>query len=245
MGKKEDSQYVIRNYTVYFSSKLADLYKPILYPYLFDDAPLALYYRIVGNNLGEYCIEYFYYWKDQNCTLPLLSHKYDYEAIFVYLTENGPNPDKIVNGGLGGPECLFHKNETRPRQGHRDELEHHVATQLSEFPYYPFANKGSRDIEVCVKNYPLDGNDLEFEGTHPKFGIRECSHVYSGARDFLEGQPFSTTLRELDDNVLHEWYYDHYSTSDEMPFGHDIADPFTAPYIKYRDARPYLPKPSS
>lgn len=140
-----------------------------------------------------------------------MSHVYDYEAIFVYLTENDTNPDKIVNGGLGGVRCEFHKNEIRTKQGSHDEIEHSIIGQLSEFPYYPFADKGSREIRMCIKNYPLYGNDLQFDGTHPKFAICECSHVYSGAREFLEGQPFNPPLRELHDNILNEWYFDHYN----------------------------------
>jgi hypothetical protein len=29
-----------------------------------------------------------------------------------------------------------------------------------------------------------------------------------------------------------------------MPFGHDVADPFTYPYIKYHCAREELPRPT-
>jgi hypothetical protein len=29
----------------------------------------------------------------------------------------------------------------------------------------------------------------------------------------------------------------HYNNKDDMPFGHDVADPFSHPYIKYRLAK--------
>lgn len=244
LDKKESSKYMLTNYNIYFSEKIANLYKPILYPNVFNDAPEGLYYRIVGNNLGDYCIQFFYYWKVQNCTLPIMSHVYDYEAIFVYLKESDAKPNKIVNGGLGGPECEFHKNEIRIRQGKSEEIEHHITGQLSEAPYYPFADKDSREITICVKNYSLYGEDLQFENMHPKFAIAECSHVYSGASELLQGKPFDPPLRELDDEILDEWYFEHFKAQNEMPFGHDVADPFTEPYIKYRNARKYLPQPS-
>jgi hypothetical protein len=33
--------------------------------------------------------------------------------------------------------------------------------------------------------------------------------------------------------VLSKWHFHHYEDRDDMSFGHDIADPFTSPYIKF------------
>ena len=82
--------------------------------------------------------------------------------------------------------------------------------------------------------FPLAGNkDLQFEDMRPRFGIRACSNVFSGAEEHLVGEIFEPLSRELTDTVLDEWYYNHYNEEDDMPFGHDIANPFSYPYIKY------------
>jgi hypothetical protein len=57
----------------------------------------------------------------------MASHTYDYEAIFIYLNGDDPYPQLIVNGGLGRPECGFHKNEIRPRAGERTGHELHFS----------------------------------------------------------------------------------------------------------------------
>jgi hypothetical protein len=78
---------------------------------------------------------------------------------------------------------------------------------------------------------------LQFEKQHSLFGIRACSNVYSGAPYDLQGKRFDPPLKQLTDEVLKEWYFNHYKKDDDMPFGHDVADPFSYPYIKYRSAK--------
>ena len=53
-------------------------------------------------------------------------------------------------------------------------------------PYYPFGKDGDVKCEGCCKIYPLDGDDLQFEGQHPLFGIRACSNVFSGAEQICK-----------------------------------------------------------
>jgi hypothetical protein len=79
--------------------------------------PEAVYYRVIQNDNQEFCIQYFYYWKYQDCMMA--SHKYDYELIFVYLRPGTPDPYLIVNGGLSQASCNYHKNEVRPHNGKR------------------------------------------------------------------------------------------------------------------------------
>ena len=43
----------------------------------------------------------------------------------------------------------------------------------------------------------------------------------------------STPLKKLTDTVLRKWYFHHYEDANDMPFGDDIADPSTSPYIKF------------
>jgi hypothetical protein len=40
-------------------------------------------------------------------------------------------------------------------------------------------------------------------------------------------------IKNLIDDLLEKWYFQHYSDRNDSSFGHDIADPFSAPYIKY------------
>jgi hypothetical protein len=272
--KESKTKYALEGYRVFFSSKLARQYEPIVYSgECTSGDPEALYYRILQNDDGgdgeknefciqylpivysgvcmsgdpeavyyrilqkveknEYCIQYFYYWKYQNCWPE--SHNYDYEPIFIYLKSDDSSPYLIVNGGFGTPDCYFHKNEVRPRKGKRDSDIRHVTTNLSPQPFYPFGQDGNLKYDACVKTYPLDtGEDLQFEkGYHALFGIRACSNVFSGAQGDLHGHRFDPPLKKLTDRVLSKWYFHHYQNTNDMPFGHDIADPFSSPYIKF------------
>ncbi len=236
--RKEESDFVLPKYDVYFSSRLAKFYSPTVYSFVGNSKdPEGLYYRIIARKkLQEVCIQYFFYWEYQDCGPT--SHKYDYEPIFVYLKQNLIRPDMVVNGGLGGPSCLFHKNEVRPRKGRRSVSTRRFSSTLSPRPYYPFGRNGKLKIHGCYKNYPLKGNkDLKFQGQHSKFGIISCSNVFSGAKETLKGKLLKPPLKELDDNILNKWYFKHNKRRNDMPFGHDIANPFNFPYIKYRSTK--------
>lgn len=230
--------YVLPKYRVYFDDAAAAEYKPIVYSHeCLSGDPGGIYYRIVAkDDTREICIQYYFYWDYQYCMMA--SHRYDYEPVFVYLKEGGTTLQMIVNGGLGGPECGFHKNEIRPAVGQRSEIEEHFLTKLCPKPYYPYGKDGNVDCEGCCKVYPLSGGrDLQFEHQHPLFGIRACSNVFSGARSDLEEKRFDPPLKQLTDDVLTEWYFKHNNERVDMPFGHDIADPFSYPYIKYHSAK--------
>ena len=234
--KEHSTKYALEGYKVFFSTKLARQYEPIVYAGdSISGDPAAVYYRILQNYNNEFCIQYFYYWEYQNC--PPASHYYDYEPIFIYLTFDDPKPYLIVNGGFAlGYGCNFHKNEVRPRKGKRDRDTQQVTTNLSPYPFYPFGKDGNLKYHGCVKTYPLDsGEDLRFEGNsnRPLFGIRACSNVFSGAQDDLHGHKFNPSLKRLTDKVLSKWYFNHYKRTNDMPFGHDIANPFSRPYIKF------------
>jgi hypothetical protein len=243
--KSNKTKYGLEGYKVFFSAKLARKYEPIVYAgECMSGDPEAIYYRILqkdndndGDDKSELCIQYFYYWRYQNCMMT--SHDYDYEPIFIYLKsdddDDNSNPYLIVNGGLGKPDCRFHKNEVRPRGGRRDGSSRHVTANLSPYPFYPFGQDGNVKYHVCVSTYPLDtGEDLQFEGHYrPLFGIRACSNVFSGAQGDLHGHRFNSPLKKLTDRVLSKWYFHHYENTNDMPFGHDIADPFTPPHIKF------------
>lgn len=239
-----NSKYCLPEYRIYFDEEIADKYKPIVYSHeCLSGDPKALYYRIVRKS-EEICIQFFFYWSRQWCMMS--SHTHDYEPIFIYLKHIGQNNfsiELIVNGGLGGRDCGFHKNEIRPKDGQRSNSEVHFTTRLTQKPYYPFGKDGTLEYRGCEKTYPLSGDDLEFKESHPLFGIRACSNVFSGAKYNIQGDKFDPPLKRLTDDVLTEWYFNHYNDEDDMPFGHDVADPFSYPYIRYRFAGNDLPKP--
>lgn len=243
--KPAKSKYVLSKYRVFFSEKFAERFKPTIFSHeCLSGPPKAVYYRIVvKEQTSELCIQYFFYWSYQYCIGS--SHRYDYEPIFIYLKDGeGRHPYLIVNGGFGGPDCNFHKIEIRPRSGKRDRSAVHFEVKMSPKEYYPFGKDGNVRYKGCSHKYPLEGGkDLQFNGLHPLFGIRICSNVFSGANYDLQGPTFNPPLRRLSDRVLTQWYFKHYNDKDDMPFGHDIADPFTYPHIKYRSAREELPRP--
>ena len=239
------SEYVFPKYKVLFSEKLAARYKPTVYSHeCLSGPPEAVYYRIIAKEqTKELCIQYFFYWAYQHCMGS--SHRYDYEPIFIYLRETEDKPFLIVNGGFGGPDCNFHKIEIRPKSGKRQRFGVHFEVNLSPKEYYPFGKDGNVKYKGCSHKYPLNGNDLQFEHLHPLFGIRACSNVFSGADYDLQGKRFNPSLKRLVDRVLKQWYFNHYKDEVDMPFGHDIASPFTYPYIKYHPAREELSRPLS
>lgn len=238
------TKYALKEYKMFFSTKLARQYEPIIYSgECMSGDPDAVYYRILQREGRkdegphkeiELCIQYFYFWQYQSCMMT--SHGYDYEPIFIYLKKSDEsNPYLIVNGGLGGPDCRFHKNEVRPWNGKRNGRTRSITANLSPYPVYPFGQDGDIKCHECISIYPLDtGEDLQFEGEHhPLFGIRACSNVFSGAQGDLHGYKFKPPLKKLTDRVLDKWYFRHFKSKDDMPFGHDIADPFSLPYIKF------------
>ncbi len=125
----DNKLYVLPRYRVYFDYEIATKYKPIVYSHeCLSGDPAGAYYRFVAkDDTRETCIQYFFYWGYQSCMMA--SHTYDYEPIFVYLKDGNSSPQMIVNSGLGGPECGFHKNEIRPAIGDRSEFEGRFSEQ--------------------------------------------------------------------------------------------------------------------
>ena len=145
--KEYKTKYALEGYRVFFSAKCARQYEPIVYAgECMSGDPDALYYRILQNRKDEFCIQYFYYWQYQNCMMT--SHGYDYEPIFIYFKSDNSNPYLIVNGGLGKPNCYFHKTEVRPRKGKKDNDTRYITANLSPYPFYPFGQNG--DACYCL-----------------------------------------------------------------------------------------------
>ena len=242
--EKSRSKYALPKYSLLFSDDLAKKYVPIIYSHeCLSGPPEAVYYRILSKiTTKELCLQYFFFWRYQHCYM--VSHRYDHEPVFIFLRDKETCPFLIVNAGLGGVDCGFHKNEIRPKSGKRDQFDIHFEVKLSPKEYYPFGKNGDVKCKGCSKKYPLDTKqDLKFKERHPLFGVRACSNVFSGAEYDLQGEIFGPLLKRLTDRILTQWYFKHYYQENDMPFGHDVADPFTYPYIKYHEAKSGLPKP--
>lgn len=237
-----ESNFRLPTLQVYLCDQLANLYQPIIYGSEYSlPPPEGIYYRIMYNSLNqEFCIQYYVYWFDQNCMgiIPLADHKYDYEPILIFLKPPSLFPVGVVNAGYSkylGIHCRFHKTEIRRMEfNERDQHETNFNYFTSRSPYYPFGGPKGRASKTCVKRYPLSGS-LYFEETRPLFSLISCSHVFSGAEASIRGERLDLILRPLSDATVEEWY-GHFG-KDEEPFGHDISDPFSYPYIKYFDPK--------
>ena len=247
MMEKYDSQFKVPSTEVFFCDDLANLYKPIIYGADFPDPePVGIYYRIMlSPGLNRLCIQYYVYWLDQDCLdiLPIADHKYDYEPILIFIDLPQEFPVGIVNAGFSsslGLTCRFHKTEIRLTEFvDRDFKEYQFRYKTSPAPSYPFGGQAGLIGSTCIKKYPISGA-IYLKDLHPMFGITSCSHVFSGAEKALHGRIMSLPINRLDDQILHEWYFEHYDDENEEPFGHDVSDPFTFPHIKYCDPKPVL-----
>jgi hypothetical protein len=240
-----ESKYTLPKYQTCFDDNLAKKYLPVIYENgCLSGPPSGVYYRIVASQkTGHYCIQYYYYWKKQYC---LSTHKHDYEPIFIYIDEKSDLPYCVVNNGFSKDwRTKFHKLEIRPRHGKRSLNLQSRKTTITKSPFYPFGGNGTKKHTVWYKKYPLKGGkDLKFlYNRRPKFGIHNCSNVFSGAASALTKRRFDPPIRRLTDKVLEKWYFNNYKKLDDMPFGHDVASTFSFPFANYSDPRPKLPTP--
>lgn len=243
--KSETSRYLLNHLRLFYCDLLASDYAPIVYGGSFyKPEATALYYRILATkDPTEICLQYYMYWPEQVCAGGLMaSHTYDYEPIFVFVRSPNEFCYRIVNGGYSsdGIRCRFHKTEIHSTGARRDEIEVPCKSRTSPSPFYPFGEKEGQEIVSCVKQYPLEAS-VYFLNHHPVFGLRECSHVFSGDAKYFQEPKIDVPLKRLADEVLDEWYHEHLKSEAEEPFGHDVSNPFEFPYVKYFDPRP-IPK---
>ena len=204
-----DSEYVLPSLKIFFSDELAQTYQPLIFSgdkYDENDPsiqPEGIYYRIARDALEqEYCIQYYVYWLEQNCTkfIGISNHRYDYEPIFVYLKPADPRPVGIVNSGQGkqlGILCRFHKAEVRRIEYQvRDPIEEKHPFTTSRSPFYPFGGENGVQGENCVKRYPISGS-IYYDKWRPMFGIDTCFHSMSGAEGALHGQSISNPTEKI------------------------------------------------
>jgi hypothetical protein len=245
--QKYESRFKVPSIESHFCDDLAKMYEPVIYGEDYSEPePEGIYYRILYEPVQKtFCIQYYVYWLEQNCLglLPVADHKYDYEPIFIYVKPPIEFPIGIINAGYSkglGASCRFHKTEIRMKDFvNRDFSEYQAQYTTSPEPFYPFGGKEGLRGNTCIKKYPIAGA-VYMNQLHPIFGITSCSHVFSGAEKDLRGEVLSIPLKQLDDYILNEWYFEHFKVAEEEPFGHDVSDAFDFPYIKYCDPKPFL-----
>ena len=245
--EKYESQFKTALIESHFCDDIAKIYEPIIFGGDYSEPePEGIYYPdLYKADSKLLCVQYYVYWLEQNCLglLPVADHKYDYEPIFIYVKPSIMFPIGIVNAGYSkglGVSCRFHKSEIRMKGiAERDFSEDEAQYKTSPEPFYPFGGSDGLNGRACVKNYPIAGA-VYLNDSQPMFGITSCSHVFSGAEKDLRGRILSIPLKRLDDQVLNEWYFNHYKVENEEPFGHDVSNTFDFPYIKYCNPKPFL-----
>ncbi len=151
------------------------------------------------------------------------SHDYDFEPILVFVEEG--NIVKVAISGRGDLDATPHRNDIfAPIDSYAEgECDYYT----SERPYYPLGRQGST---TAFKEFSLA--KIRFEDNRPSFAVVTCYHAFTASSN-LYGEEvfkrrFNFELRQLNDDVLEEWY-------GKKNFGHDVADPFTLPYIKFSE----------
>ena len=233
--------------------QIAEMYKPILYKHTGpkDPYPEALYNRIIVGDDPEteepaICIQYFGYWPVQVLLPSVIQHIYDYEPILVFLRKIRERPYKIVfSGGSYHPLKGFHWTEVYAE----NIFTPHEYIKNCDLPLrcvYPFSPKEGSRINTVTQHLKafsitelLDQGSKKgnFHGNRLKLAVTSDFHAYShdvsGDSIVLDQIP----LRELTDEVLTQWYKRFLESQVGIkvePFKHDVSDPMSDPYIKYK-----------
>ena len=233
--------------------QIAEMYKPIFYKKTKtnDPYPEAIYYRLiigVDPELDEQtiCIQYFSYWPVQVLWPAVIQHIYDYEPILILIKKVHEVPYKVIfGGGSYNPLLGFHWAEVYSE----NILSPHTYRKKCDLPcrcIYPFNPKEGGRINAVTQDvkafpiselYPQDQNKGNFRGTRLMLSIVSDFHAFS--RDITnDGTPLDQVpLRELSDEVLTQWYrrfVENQSGINVEPFKHDVSDPMSEPYLKYK-----------
>ena len=228
--------------------EIANEYKPWLYNRV-DQCPDAVYYRVVkGYDIyagfdDAYLIQYFTYWRCQDCLFAY--HEYDYEPIFIWVRDigSGEVPYRVAYDYWGGATNL-HAHEI-----HRTYLWNSSSDGGYPMPpgvhtqhkaYYPFGRSeydpdGVNDLYLWTMSTSLQDN---WNGNHVKLGIATCYHTFDA--DISGSYCGDYSLSPLDDAQLVTWYRNEMDDDDPcdvcdcgwweswsvMPFKYDISDPF-------------------
>ncbi|MEA1998763.1 MAG: hypothetical protein U9N61_05500 [Euryarchaeota archaeon] len=232
--------------TAYDASRVAGMYKPILYNCA-DQCPDAIYYRVVKGydpytEFDAYVIQYFGYWRCQDLLDPVASHEHDYEPIFVWVQNIGDRPYRIVYDRWTVIDWHLHDiHRTHVWSSypstHYDMISD-VYTQNKS--YYPFGmSEYAQDVfsDIYLHNISTSLKN-NWNGNHVKLSIANRYHTYDTK---ISGAYCSDcSLSQLTDEQLITWY--RMALDDEnpcdvcdcdwgefwtvMPFKYDISDPF-------------------
>jgi hypothetical protein len=170
-----------------------------------------------------------------------LQHVYDYEPILLFTHKVGQLPFQVVFSG-GDMLRGFHWIEVHTSDEYLDTSIPYlkITTSIAPRCLYPFSFRGTRETTEELRIYkiadtlhPKHSSTGKFLGTRLKLAIAEYHHVYSikkSRRKPLVDPP----LRMLSDAVLTRWYQRYFVEKSVEPFQHDVSDPFTIPFIRYK-----------
>ncbi len=225
--------------------KIANDYKPRLYLNT-DQCPNAVYYRVIKGydpyiGFDAYLIQYFAYWRCQDCAPAC--HEYDYEPIFIWVRNIGERPYRVAYDHWGGI-LDWHVHEIHRTYLWSSLPDNHYPMPSGVFTqhkaYYPFGRSeydqdGVDDIYLWNLSSSLQSN---WDGNHVKLGIANCYHTFD--TDTSGSYCGDYPLSHLDDDQLVTWYRNEIDDDDPcdvcdcdwweswkvMPFKYDISDPF-------------------
>nr|QNO44835.1 hypothetical protein OMIELODL_00005 [Methanosarcinales archaeon ANME-2c ERB4]QNO46584.1 hypothetical protein DLPLDLPG_00004 [Methanosarcinales archaeon ANME-2c ERB4] len=232
--------------TAYIASRVAEIYKPMLYNRA-DQCPDTVYYRVVKGydpyaEFDAYVIQYFGYWRCQDPLDPVASHEYDYEPIFVWVQNIGDRPYRVAYDRWEVVDWHLHDIHRTYMWSSYPNTHYDMVSNvyMQDKAYYPFgmseyAQDVFNDIYIHNLSTSLKNN---WDGNHVRLGIANRYHTYD--TDISGSYCGDCSLSPLTDEQLITWY--RMAMDDEnpcdvcdcdwselwsvMPFKYDISDPF-------------------
>jgi hypothetical protein len=220
------------------ASHVANDYKPRLYLNT-DQCPNIVYYRVIKGydpyaGFDAYLIQYFAYWRCQDC--PFGNHDYDYEPIFIWVRNIGERPYKVAYDHWGWWDIHTHEiHGTYLWTLYPDgKYEIPAGTYTNEKAYYPFGNSSYNGdgigAELIIHTLSTSLQD-NWDGNHVKLGIANCYHTFD--TDTSGSYCGDYPLSHLDDDELITAYRLELDGTDSIgcsggieAFKYDISDPF-------------------
>jgi len=220
-----------------------------------ETSDINFYYRVLKSHdpfagFESVAILYYGYWDYQPCP----SHNYDYEPIWVWISDYGSEPYRVVfddwdpnDGDLSG---LFHI-----RSAHRTYMYseysnavYNLYDDTNHKAYYPFG-KNSFSGKIRLESI----SSLSFEdNTHVWLRIPHCWHTYSASLgcgwpfDSCDGDEiwycpewadaysdYDPPIFSLTDSILQEWYQRYFNKQCEGIWwlGNLIEEPTNYPLM--------------
>jgi hypothetical protein len=211
------------------AEEIAEFYKPRLY-HGDHQCPDRVYYRVVkgkdhyAGGVDAYLIQYFAYWNYQ--PFPLY-HEYDYEPIFIWVTNIGDRPYRVAYDGCD-VEKVTHTHEIHRTHGSCIKSEggfHEIPTDTNDKAYYPYG-KWHYTAKVNLSDINTSLKDNWFVNQHMcqvKLAIAHSWHTFDTNISGLTCCD-DYSLLPLTDAELKNAYKPLKLLVE--PFKYDISDPF-------------------